>query len=46
MLVEAPISSAEKNALIANVEQVKKRGLTVKEVVCDGTAAKQLDNKK
>ena len=30
--------------ILANVEQVKKCGLTVKEVVCDGTATKQLDN--
>ena len=43
MPVETPISSAEKNALIDNVKQVEMRGLTVEEVVCDGTATKQLD---
>ena len=37
MSVETPISSAEKNDLIANGEQVKKRGLSVKKVVCDGS---------
>ena len=44
MSVETPISSAEKNALIDNVKQVEMRGLTVEEVVCDGTATKQLNN--
>ena len=44
MPVETPISSAEKNALIDNVKQVEMRGLTVEDVVCDGTATKQLND--
>ena len=44
MSVETPISSAEKYALIDNVKQVEMCGLTVEEVVCDGTATKQLNN--
>ena len=44
MPVETPILSAENNALIDNVKQVEMRGLTVEEVVCDGTATKQLND--
>ena len=44
MPAETPLSSAEKNALIDFVKLVEIRSLAVKEVVCDGTATKQLND--